>query len=53
MKSLLIHYFAYYKIFITQSCLHVETSQLICLENQLTGFCMMTNLAFNELINNY
>ena len=29
-----------------QSCHHVETSQLICTANLLTGFCMMTILAF-------
>ena len=28
----------------------METSQLICFENQLTGFYMMPTLAFNELI---
>ena len=29
---------------------HIETSQLICTTNQLTGLYMMTTLAFNELI---
>ena len=31
-----------------QSCYHIENSQLICRANQLTGFYMMTILAFNE-----
>ena len=29
---------------------HIETSQLICTANQLTGFYITTTLAFNELI---
>ena len=33
-----------------QSCHHIETSQLICPANQLTGFYMTTTLVFNELI---
>ena len=28
---------------------HIETSQLICSANQLTGFYMMATLAFNQL----
>ena len=32
-----------------QSCHHIETSQLICREKQLTGFYIMATLAFNEL----
>ena len=28
---------------------HIETSQLICCANQLTGFYMRARLAFNEL----
>ena len=28
---------------------HIETSQLICCANQLTGFCMRATLAFNGL----
>ena len=32
-----------------QSCHHIETSQLICIVNQLTGFYTMATLAFNEL----
>ena len=32
-----------------QSCHDVETSQLICSANQLTGFFMIATLAFNEL----
>ena len=32
-----------------QSCYHIETSQLICSTNQLTGSFMMATLAFNEL----
>ena len=32
-----------------QSCHHIETSQLICSANQLTGFYMMATLALNEL----
>ena len=31
-----------------QSCHHIETSQLICRANQLSGFCMMATLVFNE-----
>ena len=34
-----------------QSCHHIETSQLIYRSNQLTGFCMVITLAFNELSN--
>ena len=30
-------------------CAHIETSQLICFANQLTGFYMRAKLAFNEL----
>ena len=30
-------------------CPHIETSQLICTANQLTGFYMMATLAFNGL----
>ena len=29
---------------------YIETSQLICKTNQLTGFYMMVTLAFNELL---
>ena len=32
-----------------QCCLLIETSQLICYANQLTGFYMRTTLAFNGL----
>ena len=32
-----------------QSCHHIETSQLICSANQLTGVCRIATLAFNEL----
>ena len=32
-----------------QSCHHIETSQLICRANYLTGFYTMTTLEFNEL----
>ena len=28
-----------------QCCPHIETSQLICIGNQLTGFCMRATLA--------
>ena len=31
-------------------CPHVETSQLICCANQLTGFYMRATLSFNGLI---
>ena len=31
-----------------KSCYHIETSQLICRAVQVTGVCMMANLAFNE-----
>ena len=34
----------------TQSWHHIETSQLICRANQLTGFHIMATLAFNELM---
>ena len=30
-------------------CPHIETSQLICCANQLTGFYMRATLAFNGL----
>ena len=30
------------------SCHHIETSQLICRVNELTGFYTMATLAFNE-----
>ena len=33
-----------------QSCHYMETSQLICYANQLTGFYMMATLAFNEIV---
>ena len=33
-----------------QSCYHIENNQLICSENQLSGFYMMTALGFNELM---
>ena len=33
-----------------QCCPHIETSQLICYANQLTGLYMTTTLVFNELI---
>ena len=33
-----------------QNCYDIETSQLICSANYLTGFYMMTTFAFNELI---
>ena len=32
-----------------QNCYHIETCQSICSANQLTGFYLMTILAFNEL----
>ena len=32
-----------------QCCSHIETSQLICIANQLTGFYRRPTLAFNEL----
>ena len=32
-----------------QRCNHIETSQLICNANRLTGFYMMASLTFNEL----
>ena len=34
-----------------QCCPDIETSQLICCANQLTGFYMRAKLAFNGLIN--
>ena len=30
-----------------QTCRHIETSQLICFVNQLTGFHMMATSVFN------
>ena len=33
-----------------QCCPHIETSQLICTANQLTGFYMRATLALNGLI---
>ena len=33
-----------------QCCPHIETSQLICFANQLTGFYIRVTLAFNGLI---
>ena len=33
----------------SQCCPHIETSQLICIENQLSGFCMRATLALNGL----
>ena len=33
-----------------QSCHHIETNQLICRANALTGFYMMATFAFNELM---
>ena len=35
-----------------QCCPHIETSQLICTANQLTGFYMRATLAFNGLNSN-
>ena len=32
-----------------QCCPHIETSQLICTANHLTGFYMSATLAFNGL----
>ena len=39
-----------YQFIRRQSCHHIETSQLICLANQLIGFYTMATLAFNELM---
>ena len=33
-----------------QGCPHIETSQLICTANQLTGFYMRATLAITRLI---
>ena len=33
-----------------QCCPHIETNQLICFANQLTGFCMRARLALNGLM---
>ena len=33
-----------------RSCHHIQTIQLICFVNPLTGFFMMASLTFNELI---
>ena len=35
---------------LTHCCPHIETSQLICKANQLTGFYMRATLAFNGLM---
>ena len=40
----------FYKLIKRQSCHHIETIQLICSANQLSGFYIGT-LVFNELIN--
>ena len=32
---------------------HIETSQLICIENQLTGFYMTGNMVINGLMIHY
>ena len=37
------------KLIKRQSCHHIETTHLTCSKNLLTGFYMMTTLAFNEL----
>ena len=42
-------YFTRTQIIQRQRCHHIETSQLICRTNQLTGFYMMATLAFNNL----
>ena len=36
-----------------QCCPHIETSQLICTANQLTGFYMGATLALNGLNKNF
>ena len=41
---------SYIKLMKRQSYYHIETCQLICRVNQLTGFYMMVTLAFNEFI---
>ena len=33
----------------SQSCHHIETNQLICRANHMTGFYAMATLVFNEL----
>ena len=43
------HLVNFLKLNKSQSCYHIETSQLICPTNQVTGFYMMATLAFNEL----
>ena len=42
-----------YQLIKRQSCYHIETSQLICSANCLTGFYMMATLVFNELMEEY
>ena len=37
-------------LWLIKSCHYIETSQLICYANQLTGFYTMSTLAFYELI---
>ena len=37
------------KLIKCQCCAHIETSQLICTANRLTGFYMRATLALNEL----
>ena len=41
------------KLIKCQNCHYVETTQLICFANQLTGLYMMATLAFNELMHSY
>ena len=43
-------FLVFHELIKRQSCYNIETSQLICTANQLTGFCVMATLAFNELI---
>ena len=45
-----VKWFLFAKLINRQSCHHIETRQLICSANQLSGFYMMATLAFNELI---
>ena len=54
IKSFLIFNFSWFFILFElikrQSWHHIEMSQLICTADQLTVFCMMISLGFNELL---
>ena len=47
---ILLYILSYYFSLNAKSCLHIETSQLICRANQLTDFYMIGATAFNPLM---